>query len=490
MQIDLNNCFPEGTKGERGPLPKQQQFLEQALDPDTSKYIAYIGGIGSGKTLIGCITILSQAISHPSDYLIGRQFFPELKITTYKTFLEICPPELIAEHRVADLMIKLKTAVPGKFSNIYFRPLEEPDKLRSLNLGGFYIDEANQVSEEAFMLLQGRLRGKGLRKGILTSNPKGHDWIYRWFLRKDHLKDQAVKDQYHLIKAPSTENIHLPNGYLQSVMSAWDDARIKREIEGSFDAFEGMVYDTFRRDVHVIRPFRIPYDWARHIRIDHGYRNPASIGFYAVSPEGEVYKYREIYVREYLIEQIVLGDAREKKYGIMNSISRDEKFETAKIDPSVKASRGRKGGSEYDEYMEYWPKSDSRIPPLQFAQNDVNLGIQRVKSYLKIQPTGKPLLYIFDTCVNTIEEFCSYQYEELSPHSIGKKNESEKPKKVNDHAMDETRYMIVDCPEPNKVDLDEMARHKKYTNIEIRFQDELKALRKPKEPNDPFSDGI
>ena len=255
--LDLNNCFPAGQDGSRGPLPKQAQLLEKATSPNDSKYIAYVGGIGSGKSLIGCITVLSWAILFPGEYLIARQFMPELRTTTYKTFLDICPPELIVEHRVAEAMIKISTP-SGKPSIIYFRQLEEAEKLRSMNLSGFYIDEANQVSEEAFMLLQGRLRGEGIRKGILTTNPKGHDWIYRWFLQKDHITKDSVKAQYHLIKAPSTENVHLPSDYLQSMMASWSDERIQREVEGSFDAFEGMVYHEFRRDIHVVRPFKIP----------------------------------------------------------------------------------------------------------------------------------------------------------------------------------------------------------------------------------------
>jgi phage terminase large subunit len=415
---------------------------------------------------------------------------PELRTTTYKTFLEICPPELIAEHKVAESQVKIKS-INGKFSWIYFRQLEEPDKLRSLNLSGFYIDEANQCTEEAFMLLQGRLRGSGIRKGILTTNPKGHDWIYKWFFKKDHIKDELVKSQYHLIKAPSTENIHLPEDYLSSMMTTWSKDRIQREIDGSFDAFEGMIYDEFRRDVHVIQPFRIPESWERHIRIDHGYRNPCSVGFYAMSPDGEIYKYRQMYVREWLIEDIVKGRKDLKRFGILDNISKNEKFASAKIDPSVKATRGRKGGSEYDEYLEYWPKSDPRLPPLQLAQNDVKLGIQRVKSYLKVRPEiGKPMFFVFSTCEPTIEEFTTYQWEEQTSASIGKKNDPETPKKVNDHAMDETRYMLIDCPEPNPVDKSELERLKKYSSIEIRMQNELRELKKPKEKGDPFQDGI
>lgn len=487
MNLDLNNCFPIGADGSQGPLPKQQEFLDYALDPAKSKYIAYVGGIGSGKSLIGCITTLSWAILYPGEYMVCRQFSPELRATTYKTFLEICPPELIVEHRMSEMQIRIK-ASGGAISTIYFRPLEEPDKFRSMNLSGFYIDEANQCSEEAFMILQGRLRGRGIRKGILTTNPKGHDWIYRWFVQKDFLKTEEAKKQMHLIKAPSTENIHLPEGYLQSMMSAWDDARIKREIEGSFDAFEGQVYSDFRRDVHVVRPFRIPASWERHIRIDHGYRNPAAVLFFAVSPEGDCYVYRELYVREWLIKEIVRGNKKEQKQGLTDYIKGAGSFKTAKIDPSTKARRGSNGASDYDEYRRHWPEE---LPVLQLAKNDVQVGIDRVKSYLKPdQKTGKPMLYIFDTCTNLLEEITTYRYPDLKPNQVGSKAEDEKPIKVDDHALDALRYMVVDLPERYKLELDHVERSKKYTNIEIAFQDEIAKFKQPKTKMDPFDDGI
>lgn len=478
--VDLNSCFPLGSDGLRKPLPKQADVLRYMLNPVTPKYVAYVGGIGSGKSLIGCINMLSMAVMYPGDYLICRQFLPELKITTYKTFLEICPPELIIESRVADLMIKIKAN--GGISNVYFRQLEEPDKFRSMNLSGFLIDEANQVSEEAFILLQGRLRGNGLRKGLIVSNPNGHDWLYRWFFQKDHLKSEASKKQYQLIQAPSTENFHLPEGYIESLMAAWSEDRIKREVLGSFDAFEGMVYHEFRRDVHVVKPFRIPESWEKHIRLDHGYRNPAAVIFSAISPDGEVYIYREFYEREYLINEIVLGNKKEKKIGILNLVGSDEKFETAKIDPSTRARRGSNGASDYDEYVQHWP---DKFPSLGLAKNDVSVGIDRVKSYLKINPkNGKPLLYIFETCTNLLEEITTYRYPDLKPNQEGKKAENEKPMKVNDHALDALRYMIVDLPEPYVIKVED-DRRKKYTNLEIALQDEIKGSTKTKE-KDPF----
>lgn len=428
MQINLNDCFPLGENGERGPLPKQALFMSEALDPKKAKYIAYVGGVGSGKSLIGCITMLAIAVQYPGDYLIGRMYMPELRITTMKTFLEICPPDLIEEYRVADAIVKIKAA--GGYSTILFRQLEEPDKLRSLNLSGAYVDEASQISEQAFMLLQSRLRGKGLRKLILTTNPNGHDYIYSWFVKQDGLTTPEVKAKFKLIQAPSTENKHLPEGYVADLMATWSQERIKREIEGSFDAFEGMVYHEFRRDVHVVQPFVIPKEWTRVAGADHGYRNPSAWVFGAVDYDGNVYIYKEFYEREWLIEEICKGNKKLNKPGIIE-LTRGEKLDQVRMDPSVGAVRSQTGQTDWDVYVENLPRDF----PLLRANNDVATGIDKVKTYLKVDPrTNKPRLFIFNSCTHLLDELASYRYKQLVGSQAGNQSEKEEPVKVNDHA--------------------------------------------------------
>jgi PBSX family phage terminase large subunit len=483
MRLDLNKAFPKAKDGTQGPLPKQRQFLQRALDLKGPQHILYCGGVGSGKTLIGCITVLSWAVLYPGDYLIARQFFPELKITTLKTFLELCPKELIKEYRVADGIIKIK-AVGGKVSNIIFKQLEEPDKLRSLNLSGAYIDESSQVSEAAFMLLQGRLRGGGPMKLILTTNPNGHDWQYQWFVKQDMIKDKEDRKNFCLIKAPSTENVHLPPKYVANMMASWSDERIQREIMGSFDAFEGMVYHEFRRDVHVVQPFVIPSTWTRIMGIDHGYRNPAAVLWAAIDYDENVYIYRELYKREWLIEELCKGKQEDGAYepGI-NKLTGKEVIEYAKIDPSTRARRGTTGGSDFDAYIEHLPSGF----PLGMANNEKTAGIDRVKSYLKIDPkTNKPKLFIFNTCPNLIEEMSQYRYRELNTGQQGKQNEKEEPAKVNDHANDSLRYLIMSRPEPPK-DTDDVWKRLEYNSGAGSLYRELQAIKKPK-VKDPFGD--
>lgn len=481
MQIALNDCFPESPLGPRGPLPKQAEFLKGILDPKGPKYLLYCGGIGSGKTLVGCVAILTLAILYPGDYLIARQFLPQLKDTTLKTFLSICPKELILEYRVADGIIKVK-ASGGRTSDILFRQLEEPDKLRSLNLSGFLIDESSQVSETAFMLLQGRLRGPGLRKGFLTTNPNGHDWQYQWFVKQDMFNIASAKALYKLVKAPSTENVHLPEGYVSSLMAAWSPERIKREIEGSFDAFEGQVYHEFRRDTHVVQPFVIPKEWTKIIGIDHGYRNPACWIWGAVDYDENIYIYREFYEKEWLIEEICKGKAKENKPGAVQ-LMRGEKISAAFIDPSTRAVRGTSGLSDYDAYIDNLPSTF----PMGLANNEKTAGIDRVKTFLKLHPTtNKPKLYIFNTCANLIDELSRYRYKELTPGQQGKTNEREEPLKVDDHACDALRYLIMSRPEPPK-DQPDIWKKVPYSSLAGSIIRELQSIRKP-EPTDPFSE--
>jgi phage terminase large subunit len=486
--IDLNKCWPQAADGSHSALPKQQLFLDKILDPNGPKFVRYVGGIGSGKSVSGCIAVLSCAVLYPGDYFIGRQFMPELRDTTYKTFLDICPKELVLEHRVAEATVRIKCA-NGGFSNVMFRGLEEPDKHRSLNLNAFYIDEANQVSEEAFLLLQGRLRGRHVRKGFLTMNTGGHDWSWRYFVSKQEFTNDWIKEQFFNIKAPSTENVHLPNGYVESMMASWSEDRIKREILADEDSFEGQVYSEFRRDIHVVKPFRIPTNWNRHIRIDHGYRNPAAVLYFAVNGEGEVFLYREFYKREWLIKELFDG----KKEGVnftagIKALARlghedAERFVDAKIDPSTKNRSGVDGTSPYDEYYRCWP---NQWPILGFAKNDVQVGIERVKQYLKPHPkTGRPLLYIFESCKETLDEISTYRYPELKTGESDKRAEPEKPRKVHDHAMDALRYMIVDLPDPTAPPPE--AEKTKANTLERKLAMELHAIKNPPQ-RDPWRD--
>lgn len=418
--------------------------------------------------MIGCISMLHMAVLRPGDYLIARQFMPELKDTTYKTFLEICPPELIAEVRVADMIVRVHNVAGGK-STIFFRGLEEPDKLRSMNLNAWYIDEANQVTETAFLLLQGRLRGKYWRKGFITQNPGGHDWAWAWFSSKNRISDERVKRLFLNIRAPSLENVHLPDGYIDTMLATWSSDRIKREIMGDEDSFEGMIYSEFDRSIHVIKPFRIPDDWTRRIGMDDGYRNEAAWIYGAIDEEGDLYVYREYYKKGRTVDEICKDNKAMWTAG--------EKFEQAKMDTAAKQVKN--GKNNWDTYLENLPSTF----PMSEANKSVATGIDRVKQYLKPDSRGKPRLYIFDTCENLLDEIAQYKWAERPVGQQGKANEKEEPHKFHDHAMDALRYLVMTLPEPAPKAVD---RTKDMNQVQRAVFQELQELKRPRSGHDPF----
>jgi hypothetical protein len=62
-------------------------------------------------------------------------------------------------------------------------------------------------------------------------------------------------------------------------------------------------------------------------------------------------------------------------------------------------------------------------------------GISRVREYLKVVD-GRSKIYIFRNCVNLIRELKSYWW-----------GEGDRPKKTDDHALDELRYYLMRKPE-------------------------------------------
>jgi hypothetical protein len=194
------------------PLPKQDKFHGAA-----AKYRFFGGGFGNGKTAAGCFEAFMLSMEYPgTEGVICRKTRPELKATTQTVFFKGgggnpatdwpgCPPELIRSFNKTEGRLEL---ING--SVIHFWPLDDPDKLTNLNLGWFMIDQAEEVPEEMFLMLRGRLRRrKSPRKGIILFNPNGHDWIWKW------CKRNGGRPNCELIHAKTSDNPTLTADYLE-----------------------------------------------------------------------------------------------------------------------------------------------------------------------------------------------------------------------------------------------------------------------------------
>lgn len=439
------------------PLPKQEEF--HALD---AKYRFFVGGWGNGKSSAGCAEAFALAMEYPgSTGLIARKTRPELKATTEHQFFHGgggnpqtdwtgCPEEVIRKHNRSDNFLEF---ING--SIIHFWPMDDPDKLSNLNLGWFLIDQAEEVAEEMFQMLQGRLRQRQApRCGLVLANPNGHDWIWR---RCVYLKYPDHK----MVHAKTTDNPNLPKDYVDSLLEM-PDAWVKRFVEGSFDVFSGQIFPEYDDDVHSISPFPIPEWYEGAESIDHGRRNPTAILWGKFDDKGNAFIVDEHYKSGRLVSfhaNAILD--RRPQWGVpMFTV----------IDASAAQQDPNTGRSVIDEYFDHG---------IQVIQSDRHLfaGINRIGEWLHIDPThrhpltnelhpeadledipgsvergaGYPHLWIFKNCVNLREHLQQYQWKKKPPTK--EEDADEKPLKKDDHDVDSLRYMLMQRPPPSKMPL-------------------------------------
>lgn len=415
-------------------LPKQRQFVL-----DRHRFSCYTGGYGSGKTVAGCLKGLLLSQLMPGNYgLVGRLTYPELRDTTRKTFLEVCPTDWYDEkkggiYKESDNYLRLMNG-----SEVIFRHLDKVSQkeILSLNLGWFFIDQAEEISEEVFLTLISRLRLDRVpaHYGFIVANHEGHNWIWKRF------KKEPKPDTF-LTEASSRENPHLPKGYIESLEQNYSADWVKRYIDGSWDVFIGQIFEEFNPQVHLVDPFQIPESWEKMVSIDHGLVNPTAALYGAVDYDDNIFIYDEYYQAN----DVVSNHAKK----IWEKVGEDP-ISTWIIDPSTRAKNQFKNGMPWSIIDEY---NDYGIFPIP-ANNEVLASINRIKEYLRPDPRrinpltqlrGSPRLFIFKNCINLIDELQSYHWKTVRV-SVPL-NEPEKPQKVKDHAVDALRYMIMTRPE-------------------------------------------
>ena len=112
---------------------------------------------GSGKTFCGSLLGILLALKYPGiTGLVGALTYPLLRDTTLATYIEHLDNLGI---QYTYLKNENKLIFQNK-SEILFRHLQEPEKLKSLNLGFVEIEEMSDVPQSTFEMLLSRLRQK------------------------------------------------------------------------------------------------------------------------------------------------------------------------------------------------------------------------------------------------------------------------------------------------------------------------------------------
>jgi hypothetical protein len=227
-------------------LPAQAAFLGSA-----AKFAGLFGGIGSGKSHVGCFWSLLKALRNPRCMgLIGANSYRQLKDATLRTFLGLLDEAgLDYTFRSTDMKVLLANGAV-----VLCRSMDQHDFLRGIELGWFYLDELRDTRFEAWQMIKGRLRASesDALEGRVTSSPNGFDWIHEEFVRKP--ADPATADDYAghaAFFARTEENWHLPEGYVAALRHSYDPLLAAQELGGQFiNIAQGRIYHAFDRAAH------------------------------------------------------------------------------------------------------------------------------------------------------------------------------------------------------------------------------------------------
>lgn len=412
--------------------PSQMEFFTKVRK---ARYIGFGGGIGNGKTLAACIDVVTLAAEYPDNLImVARLKGSDLENSTKKTIIELVGPML--ETKQVEYKVKDNKLVFENGSEIIFRHLEEvfASGILGMNLGYFYIDQAEEIDESVFNLLTGRLRRKcyneegveAPRGGVLTFNMAGHNWIWRLFKKKwdKQKKPLANPEDYQLIEASTVDNQkHLPEDYVKDLLSK-DPEWVARYVYGSWDVFSGQIFDEFNPEKHVI-PHREPAPGSVIFSaIDPGFVDPFAVLWLAVEPGGQRYVFAEHYVTgqttDWHAEVIKAKDSG--------------RYITARWTDAANAQVIHDLNSKGVYCV------PAKKETLQSSKDLVGGGIQEIKNLLRLDPvTDQPGMVISDNCVNLIYELQQYSWKSRR----GELNAPEVPEDKHNHLIDTLRYILI-----------------------------------------------
>jgi phage terminase large subunit len=195
-----------------------------------ASYILFGGAMGGGKSAWLCNESIFHCLKFPgSRVYLARNELASLKKTTLITLMDFLPYSLVKKHNKSDCFIHFKND-----SIIFYGGLGDDirsiEKLKSMELSMFAIDQAEETTENFFHMLNSRLRLNIPRiryKGLLTSNPTGN-WVRARFI------DRQIED-HAFIPALPNENPHLPSNYEERLRETLPEELVKAWIDGNWD---------------------------------------------------------------------------------------------------------------------------------------------------------------------------------------------------------------------------------------------------------------
>ena len=229
---------------------KKQHIAWMYLQDKVTNHILFGGGVGGGKSYIGCMWIFISALQYPSTrWLIGRSRLTTLKRTTLNTLKDIFKQNNFKNYEINNQtnIITFSNGSEIMLSDLYPYPADaEYDRLGSLEITGAFIDELSEISYKGFEVITSRIRYKLKEYNLIpklfcASNPyQGWSKNYFYVPFIEGREEKFVK----FISALASDNEHLSKIYVETLEKTLDAALKQRLLYGNWN-FDGDIYNLF-----------------------------------------------------------------------------------------------------------------------------------------------------------------------------------------------------------------------------------------------------
>lgn len=423
------------------PHAKQIQF-----HTSEKKRKLYIGGNRSGKTVGGVIEDIWWATgTHPyrdtpeppvRGRVIGVDFDKGVGQILLPAFARWLPPSAIKGGAWSTAYAKQERVLTFENgSTIEFMSYDQDlDKFAGTSRHFIHMDE--EPPQPIYTENTARLVDTGGSLWMTMTPVEGMTWVYETLYEPGTLGSDTIA----VIEVDMTDNPHLNPLEVQEFLESLSPEERESRVHGKFVQRGGLIYKNFDPTPGGLHVLKVPLtdppplDWTWVVSLDHGFNNPTAILWHAISPDGKVLTFHELYGSGSTIDKWALRIHQQNQL-----FGRAPDYYVG--DPSIRNTDPITGTSIHQEYVQYGI-------PFTLANNDVKAGIIKVQRYMQPQKDGVPLWRVTPNCENLIRYLARYRWKTYASKKLEyEHNVFEEPHKKDDHAPDSLRYFIMSRPE-------------------------------------------
>jgi len=368
-------------------------------------------------------------------------------IPTYEKYLGFKPSTYKSQNPTP--IIKYGGELPEFFeywngSRIYINGLDKIENMLSDFYDGAFVNQAELVEFDSWDHLRARVSERAGTAPIAfllgDCNPSTpNHWIRRQ-TQAGKLKffEMTFRDNPEIYNQQTGEITEEGKRRVDRLQDL-EGLRYKRGYEGLWVSGEGLVFEEFQPDIHIVDNFDIPKEWPRYLSIDWGYRNPSSCIWWTLTKDERIYAYKEIYKTKLTQPEFIKM--------IEDNQDEDRHVAYAAVDSADQDAVEQLKNAGYR--VEQPKKSRAK-------QIDV------VKERLKVDETGKPSIFFFRNRlvhppdqelkeayrpIEVTDEFLTCEYLE---NTDGTDKDDEAITRDH-HGIDSTAYFILSLQRPRTI---------------------------------------